>query len=89
MNAQETAGKITVRTRNWRDQGVLMVVHDNGRGISAEALPRIFDPFYTQTKSGTGLGLYVSSGIHGQGDLSASEYDWNNHVARVSITRMD
>ena len=33
--------------------------------------------------------VYVSSGIHGQGDLSASEYDWNNHVARVSITRMD
>ncbi|NQZ54185.1 MAG: cache domain-containing protein [Piscirickettsiaceae bacterium] len=63
MNAQETAGMITVRTRNWRDQGVLMVVRDNGRGISAEALPRIFDPFYTQTKSGTGLGLYVSSGI--------------------------
>ena len=63
MNAQKNAGKITVRTRNWRDQGVLMVVHDNGRGISAEVLPRIFDPFYTQTKSGTGLGLYVSSGI--------------------------
>ena len=63
MNAQESGGKITVRTRNWHDQGVLMVVHDNGRGISKDVLPRIFDPFYTQTKSGTGLGLYVSSGI--------------------------
>lgn len=63
MNAQKTNGKITVRTRNWHDQGVLMVVRDNGRGISAEVLPRIFDPFFTQTKSGTGLGLYVSSGI--------------------------
>ena len=63
MNAQKSEGKVTVRTRNWRDQGVLMVVRDNGRGISEEVLPRIFDPFYTQTKSGTGLGLYVSRGI--------------------------
>ena len=64
MNAhQDAEGKVTVRTRNWRGNGVLMVVHDNGRGISPEVLPRIFDPFFTQTKSGTGLGLYVSSGI--------------------------
>jgi len=63
MHAEETGGKITIRTRNWRDKGVLMVVRDNGCGISTKAMPRIFDPFYTQTKSGTGLGLYVSSGI--------------------------
>lgn len=63
MHALEADGKITIRTRNWRDKGVLMVVRDGGCGISEEALPRIFDPFYTQTKSGTGLGLYVSSGI--------------------------
>jgi two-component system NtrC family sensor kinase len=63
INAQDTNGHITIRTRNWRDQGVLMVVRDNGKGISAKALPRIFNPFFTQTKSGTGLGLYVSSGI--------------------------
>ena len=63
INAQDTNGHITIRTRNWRDQGVLMVVRDNGKGISAKALPRIFNPFFTLTKSGTGLGLYVSSGI--------------------------
>ena len=63
MNAQHKEGKITVRTRNWQDQGVLMVVKDNGRGIKEDTLPRIFDPFFTQTSGGTGLGLYVSSGI--------------------------
>ena len=32
-------------------------VSDNGRGISAEDLPRIFNAFYTTTAGGTGLGL--------------------------------
>ncbi len=63
IHALDTDGKITIRTRNWREEGVLMVVRDTGCGISPEIMPRIFDPFYTQTKSGTGLGLYVTSGI--------------------------
>lgn len=63
MHAQDGEGKITVRTRNWRDEGVLMVVRDNGCGISSDKISRIFEPFYSQTKSGTGLGLYVTSGI--------------------------
>ena len=30
----------------------------------------------------------VSPGIHGEGDLDASAYDWKNPVARVAITRV-
>jgi len=33
--------------------------------------------------------VFPSSGIHGEGDLSASAYDWSNPAARVSITRVD
>jgi len=53
---------------------VLLAVRDEGRGIAAEHLPRLTDPFFTtkREEGGTGLGLSVSAGIvkeHG-GSLS-------------------
>lgn len=38
-------------------------VEDNGPGIPAEALPKIFIPFYTTDPSGTGLGLSICQKI--------------------------
>jgi signal transduction histidine kinase len=43
---------------HWR-----VTLEDNGCGIAAEALSRIFDPFYTTFGGGTGLGLAVSHRI--------------------------
>jgi signal transduction histidine kinase len=45
------------------DPQVLIVVKDNGKGISPEALPKIFKPFFTTRKEGTGLGLSLAKGI--------------------------
>ena len=44
---------------------VEMKVSDNGEGIRADFLPRIFDMFYraSNTSSGSGLGLYICSEI--------------------------
>jgi len=35
-------------------------VIDDGPGIEAEDLPRIFDPFYTRRAGGSGLGLSIA-----------------------------
>ncbi len=43
---------------HWR-----LTLEDNGCGIAADALARIFDPFYTTFGGGTGLGLAVSHRI--------------------------
>ncbi len=46
-----------------RDNGrVRLAVRDDGQGIDADALPRIFEPFYTADDAqGSGLGLAIAS----------------------------
>jgi len=58
--------EIRIHTRAEADTGMVLVeVTDSGAGIAADALPRIFDPFYTTKPvgGGTGLGLSICHGI--------------------------
>jgi signal transduction histidine kinase len=56
-------GRVLVRVSN-RVAGVEVQVADNGAGISAEELPRIFDRFYKGSgSSGSGLGLTIARGL--------------------------
>jgi signal transduction histidine kinase len=45
--------------------GIFISIEDNGEGIKAENLPKIFNPFYSTklNKQGTGLGLSISRSI--------------------------
>lgn len=46
-----------------RDGRVQLVVQDDGDGIPAEALPRVFEPQFSTRTSGSGLGLAISRGL--------------------------
>jgi PAS domain S-box-containing protein len=50
----------TILMRVWDDDTfVYVAVADNGPGMSAETLDKVFDPFYSTKDSGTGLGLTI------------------------------
>lgn len=55
--------KVEMVARIDGEQRVLLDVKDNGPGIIPEAIDRIFIPFYTTKKSGSGIGLALSRQI--------------------------
>ncbi|WP_231569017.1 sensor histidine kinase [Photobacterium gaetbulicola] len=68
IHAMNDQGTLRVMTEDWLDEtgspiGAIVKIIDHGCGISEESIERIFNPFYTTRRSGTGLGLSVSQGI--------------------------
>ncbi len=68
MNAMEAIEQmpgpreVKVLSRETGD-GVELIVRDNGPGVPAELLPRIFEPFVTTKTDGIGLGLAIARSI--------------------------
>lgn len=56
-------GHITIRTARSAEGEVQLIVSDNGPGLSAQAMKRIFDPFFSTKENGTGLGLAITHTI--------------------------
>jgi signal transduction histidine kinase len=54
----DAGGLIMIETRSEGDY-VETTVTDDGPGISAHDLPKVFDPFFTKRAEGTGLGLTI------------------------------
>ncbi|HMP84580.1 MAG TPA: ATP-binding protein, partial [Verrucomicrobiota bacterium] len=58
MHAMTRGGTLTLQTGEGAD-GVWVSVSDTGGGIPQEQINRIFEPFYTTKKKGSGLGLMI------------------------------
>jgi signal transduction histidine kinase len=54
--------RVTLTTR--RDSGTVMIrVTDTGAGIERPDISRVFDPYFTTKRGGTGLGLPITKNI--------------------------
>jgi two-component system, sporulation sensor kinase E len=84
MQAMTRGGALSLQTGEGSD-GVWASITDTGGGIPQEQINRIFDPFYTTKKEGTGLGLMIVQRIvraHG------GRIDLESHVGRGTTFRV-
>ncbi|WP_110111656.1 HAMP domain-containing sensor histidine kinase [Bacillus sp. CGMCC 1.16541] len=62
LDSMQPGGILTL-TLTRRNHDCLLKVSDTGSGIPPEALDKIFQPFFTMKRDGTGLGLVVCKRI--------------------------
>ena len=75
---ESAAPRVSVRARSLGPDAVRVEVEDNGPGIAPEVMERLFEPYVTNKRGGTGLGLAVAHRIvteHG-GTLTAETGAW-------------
>ena len=84
MQAMTKGGVLTLQTDHGPD-GVWVSVGDTGGGIPQEQINRIFEPFYTTKKKGSGLGLMIVQRIvrdHG------GRIELESHVGQGTVFRV-
>lgn len=84
MQAMTRGGTLTLQTGD-TSEAVWVSVTDTGGGIPQEQINRIFEPFYTTKKKGTGLGLMIVQRIvraHG------GRIELESHVGRGTTFRL-
>jgi signal transduction histidine kinase len=88
LQACAAGGHITVRATAGEEDGrVAIEVVDDGKGVSAEAADRVFEPFFSTKPHGTGLGLSIARQIIEQhkGAMSLSSAPGAGTCVRIEL----
>lgn len=81
---EEIQGKISVFVEQFSDY-LKIVIEDNGPGFPKENIERLFEPYYTTRKDGTGLGMAIVLRIITEHSGTLELKDAQEHGARVEI----
>lgn len=80
VEAMDANGTLSVNcVYHENDQKIQVEIKDNGSGVAPEDLPKIFDPFFTGKKGGTGLGLAL---VHRIVENHGGSIDVHSQVGR-------
>jgi signal transduction histidine kinase len=89
--AMPTGGvlSISVQDAEGSPHGIVLTIQDDGVGIAAEHLPKVFDAFFTTHSTvGTGIGLFVAKqfveGHGGRIEIDSRE-DGENHGTTIRV----
>jgi two-component system sensor kinase FixL len=87
MEAMETGGRLMISSKRSAGRAEI-TISDNGPGILPENREKLFTPFFTTKRRGTGLGLSVSKKIieeHPGGTLDLDSEEGKGTVVRISL----
>jgi signal transduction histidine kinase len=89
LEAMKDGGELAIEIVS-DDAFVNISFHDSGVGMSDKALARLFEPYRTTKKKGTGLGLMISRRIvtaHG-GEIAVSSEEGHGTKFTVRLPRL-
>jgi signal transduction histidine kinase len=94
VNAMEAMtgdhGKLTLETRI-AENNCVIIIRDNGRGMDAETLAKVFDPYFTSKSSGNGLGMTNTQNIvlnhKGKIEVLSKEGRGTEFIIRLNILK--
>jgi PAS domain S-box-containing protein len=87
VEAMEEGGVLEIQGRHVEDK-VRIIIADNGPGIPPEDQKKLFTPFFTTKRKGTGLGLIVSKKIiedHPGGSLDLESEAGKGTTVRITL----
>jgi signal transduction histidine kinase len=92
MQAMPSGGTVRVTVRR-EHRSAIVEIADNGVGISAALLPRIFDLYFTTKPRGSGIGLAMTYRIlmlhHGSIELQSRDGHGAAFVLRIPLVNAE
>lgn len=91
VQAVNEAGKITIHNTTMQNQNgqpmAQVEIQDNGRGIKASDVEKVFQPFYSTKETGFGLGLFISSIIveRHNGEIQVESQEGSGTAIRILL----
>jgi len=87
IEAIQKNGEIRINTQVNSDDDVVVQVFDNGGGISESNIGKIFEPYFTTRKFGTGLGLVIVYKIIKEfgGDIKVKSEEGRGTVFTITL----
>lgn len=82
-------GKICLSLKKVQSGAVEIVIEDTGRGIPAEDIEKIFEPFFSTKRKGTGLGLAIVHQIiegHG-GEIKVKSVEGKGTAFHITLLK--
>ncbi|MCK5340444.1 MAG: PAS domain S-box protein [Desulfobulbaceae bacterium] len=87
IEAMHEGGEMTLEMQQMEDS-IEIIIKDEGPGIPKDVQKKIFDPYFTTKKDGTGLGLCVSKRIvedHGGSSLSIESKEGEGTKVKIRL----